>query len=363
MRHALKELRDRLARHALVIGKFYPPHNGHHHLIDTALAECGKVTVLILWSEVESISEWDRARWLEARHSSRAEVISVQDEHPTDYSDAGWAPHMALISDAIQSRLITHVYSSEPYGEELARRLSGPRLVEHVMVDQSRTTVPISASEIRADIRANWDFLAPDTKAGLCKRIVVCGAESTGTTTLAKALAEHYRTTCVPEYGRHFDWAVGKHHTWTDNDFTHIAFEQKRWEDNFARHTDSGLLICDTDEFATAMFQEVYLGTEAPMILAQAKCTPADLYIVTDHEGVPFEDDGTRFNSGKRPWMTDWFIDHLPHGTYACKITKRTGRTILVSGDHDVRMAQATTKINLLMRNWFHYAQPLEYAT
>jgi HTH-type transcriptional repressor of NAD biosynthesis genes len=86
-----------------------------------------------------------------------------------------------------------------------------------------RTHVPVSGTAIRDDIVGNWEFLASTTKADLCKRVVICGAESTGTTTLAKALAEHYKTTVVPEYGRHFDWAVGKHHEWKPEDFWHIA--------------------------------------------------------------------------------------------------------------------------------------------
>ena len=42
-------------RHGLVIGKFYPPHAGHHLLISTAAACSGRVTVLVLSHEVESI--------------------------------------------------------------------------------------------------------------------------------------------------------------------------------------------------------------------------------------------------------------------------------------------------------------------
>ena len=41
--------------HGLVIGKFYPPHEGHHLLISTAAAVCERVTVLVLSHEVESI--------------------------------------------------------------------------------------------------------------------------------------------------------------------------------------------------------------------------------------------------------------------------------------------------------------------
>ncbi len=41
--------------HGLVIGKFYPLHRGHQHLIDTAAAACDRVTVVAMASAVESV--------------------------------------------------------------------------------------------------------------------------------------------------------------------------------------------------------------------------------------------------------------------------------------------------------------------
>ena len=37
-----------------------------------------------------------------------------------------------------------------------------------------------------------------------CKRIVIYGPESTGKTTLANDLANHYKTKCAPEYAREY---------------------------------------------------------------------------------------------------------------------------------------------------------------
>jgi hypothetical protein len=91
------------------------------------------------------------------------------------------------------------------------------------------------------------------------------------------------------------------------------------------------------------MFHEVYLGEAAPGIRPPQ---PADLYIVTDH-GIPFEDDGTRFNSGRRGWMTGWLGEHLP-------------RPRLVSGSREQRLERATRMIDPLL-HW-DFADPVEYA-
>ena len=59
---------------------------------------------------------------------------------------------------------------------------------------------------------------------GAVKRVVIIGAESTGKTTLARALAEHYKTPWVPEFGRFYtearqpSWAP-----WRSDEFTLIA--------------------------------------------------------------------------------------------------------------------------------------------
>lgn len=354
--------------HALVVGKFYPPHEGHHKLIETAMAECDRVTVAACHSSVENIPIEDRIAWIYDAHggrTSRFEIVPVKDDTPVEYTDETWGYFLDALMKALDDRedgwgksYPSVVYSGESYAPEFAERLNRrydekvfraqyPDPVRYVML--SRTNPSFSATEFRKDPAENWNFLRGATRAGLCKRVVICGAESSGTTTLAKALADYYQTTAVPEYGRHFDWAVGPHHEWTHDDFTHIAREQKRWEDNLARQSQNGLLICDTDEYATAMFSEVYLGHRTPGILERAEATPADLYIVTDHFGVEFEDDGTRSNPDKRRWMTKWFLDNLAP-------TRR-----FASGSHHDRMALAISAIDTLLTQGWDIADPIEY--
>ena len=52
--------------------------------------------------------------------------------------------------------------------------------------------------------------MRPSNPAHDITRVVIIGSESSGTTTLARALAEHYRTMWVPEYGRMYQLPVAE---------------------------------------------------------------------------------------------------------------------------------------------------------
>lgn len=354
-------------RKALIIGKFYPPHTGHHYLIDKAIAECDQVVVAVIWSTVETIDVHDRMSWLKDRHP-KARIIQAQDEYPRDYSDEGWEKHMSVWRRMLRHNEFypTHLYSSEEYGEHLAKLLSdwyGSEYppVENVTIDIPRVTHPVSASEIRNHPADNWLFLAPATRAGLTKRIVITGAESSGTTTLAKALAEHYQTVWVPEYGRLMSECMetSAFFTWDGVDFMTIAREQPRLENLMARSAGP-VTIADTDLYATAMFYELYnpnAGRDKTFyeVLEQARLDAIrrePLYIVTDHKNVKFEDDGFRRYEDKREWQTDWFMNTL----------QSEGRNVmLVTGSHASRMMQACQMIDYILAHGFQFGVPLEY--
>jgi NadR type nicotinamide-nucleotide adenylyltransferase len=190
--------------HGLVIGKFYPPHAGHHFLIDAAAASCRRVTVVVMAADVESIPLAARVSWLREAYASSAspspshgevEVVGIVDNLHVDYSDDEiWAGHVALMRQAVMtSRHRAHpidaVVTSEPYGGELAQRFGAA----DVRLDQARATVALSATKVRADPVAHWGTLSPPVRAYLARRVVVLGAESTGTTTLSLDLAAALR--------------------------------------------------------------------------------------------------------------------------------------------------------------------------
>jgi HTH-type transcriptional repressor of NAD biosynthesis genes len=351
--------------HALVVGKFYPPHVGHVRLIQTAIDECDRVTVAACHSSVENIPIEDRIAWLYdefGRPSGTFEIVPVFDDTPVEYTDETWGWFLDALMDALDRgpfpRYPDTIYSGERYAPEFAERLNAryaaralPERVACRMLD--RSWLPISATAIRANPPVHWDDLLPAARAGLAKRVVICGAESSGTTTLAKQLAQHYDTSWAFEYGRYFTKSLSPNHRWTPDDFRHIAQEQKRIEDNLARRTSCGLLICDTDEYATAMFSRMYLTDSAEVeaeLIGLADQSPADLYIITDDQGVEFEQDGFRLNEHRRSEMTDWFRRYIP-GAH------------LVTGDKKSRLYQTMLLVDCLLEEGWNISDPIEYQT
>ena len=74
-----------------------------------------------------------------------------------DYSSPEiWEKWIKLIRTA-QPSLVDFVFSSEEYGNELARRLDA----ETVVVDENRSAFPVSGTEVREAPLAHWEFL-PD---------------------------------------------------------------------------------------------------------------------------------------------------------------------------------------------------------
>jgi HTH-type transcriptional regulator, transcriptional repressor of NAD biosynthesis genes len=361
--------------HALIVGKFHPPHHGHEYLIRTALFHCRRVSVLVLASSGERLPMHLRARWLRECFpaADHLRVIEALDDVRIDYDDPDvWRAHVDVMRGALRSEAASRgepeepvdvVFSSESYGDELARHFDA----RHVCLDRARVLFPVSGTAVRADLAAHWMGLPPPVRAGLALRVVVVGAESTGTTTLARALTAALRarggvwerTEWVAEYGREYSanlLAVARASdpratpleiAWHESDFVHIAAEQTRREDEAARH-GGPVLVCDTDALATCVWHERYRGGGSAAVDAVAAAMPPRaLYLLTDHREVAFEDDGLRDGEHIRPWMTDRFAQVLRAGRVPWKP---------VTGAPEERLAAALRHVDDVMPAWWAFA-------
>ena len=319
----------------IVIGKFYPPHKGHKHLIDFAMRNSDSLVVVVCWRSDQKIPGALRAAWIREIHPG-AEVIVVDDIMKDDDSRA-WADYTRKFLGYTPDV----VFTSEDYGDLYAEFLG----CRHIPVDKKRERVPISATDIRKDPMKHWEFLEPCVKAYFAKRICVVGAESTGTTTLAQALAKHYRTVWVPEFGRTY-WE-GKSYRpnasqWNTDEFMFIASTQNRLEDFFARQCNK-ILICDTDSFATSLWHERYVGSMSDEVKKISANRDYDLYFLTGDE-IPFVQDGTRDGEHIRHSMQKRFKEEL---------SKNNKAFFVLTGDHKTRMKTAIKECDRVLRNTF----------
>ena len=314
----------------LVIGKFYPPHLGHSYLIETALKNCDSLDVLVCDSEEYAINAVLRSHWLQQIHPE-AKVQVIQDIGDDDNSKA-WAKHtirhLGYAPDV--------VFTSEDYGEMYAKYLSA----RHHQVDKSRTHVPICATEIRKDFIDKWEYLSPTVKQDIALRVVVVGAESTGTTTLAQDLAKELHAPWVPEYGRLYSEALlYAQKEWKHEDFVTIAKTQQLIEKQLAK-VSNGLVICDTNATATQLWEKRYMGEISDKVKKIAQKDKIDLYIVTGDE-IPFVQDGTRDGEHIRHGMSKEFN----------KFIKESGVDYVnVKGTPEERLKNSLQKVKIMLK-------------
>jgi HTH-type transcriptional regulator, transcriptional repressor of NAD biosynthesis genes len=312
----------------LVIGKFYPPHRGHKLLIDTALAQSDELHVIVCDKPGQEPPANLRAGWIREIHpAARVHLIDDRDD-PDD--SAIWAANCRRLLGFTPDV----VFTSENYGDPFAACLG----CRHVLVDRARAAVPISGTAVRADPRANWDYLEPPVRGYYARRVVLIGAESTGKTTLTQALAAAFGPAWVPEYGRLY-WeakmARGAPNVWQSEEFATIAELQCAAEDAAARVCER-VLFCDTDAFATRVWHHRYMNSWSAAVDAiVARHRVPDLYLLTDL-ATPFVQDGTRDGEHIREWM---------HATFEAELRRTGRRFVAISGPPEARLAAACAAV------------------
>ncbi|MDH3261402.1 MAG: AAA family ATPase [Acidimicrobiia bacterium] len=278
----------------VTVGKFNPPHLGHLHLIETAAAQVDHLYVMLGDRPDQTIPAHRRRAWLEDAVPANVTILVTRDDLPP--ANKPWAERaLEVLPDRPDL-----AFTSEPWGDGWAELMGAA----HVPVDLDRTLFPISAEVLRADLGANFHWLIPAARAELARRVVVIGAESTGKTTLAQALANSLGTVWVPEYGRWY-WEGRRYladQRWDTDEFRRIAAAQRSLEADLARRAAHGVVVSDTDALVTAVWHDRYLGFSDPDSEAGLEEARPDLYLLCspDFEWVQ---DGTRESNHRRVSM------------------------------------------------------------
>lgn len=321
-------------RRGLVVGKFSPLHRGHMFLIDSALRACDEVLV-ISYTKPE-FARCDRAArqaWFDELYPQVRSLV---------LDDAALAAHCARLG--LPPRTLPHndapadvhrafcgwlcktvcgvgvdaVFTSEDYGDGFARHLAAyfgretgvaPGLqapVRHVCVDLARAEVTISGTRARAAPHLAWEFLHPAVRASFVDRVCLLGGESSGKTTLARALAARLGTAWAPEVGRERWEQQGGALDY--DDMLSIGRGQVAREDALARQARRWL-VCDGSALTSLWYSLDGYGRAAPELRALARRRYALTFVCAPD--FPFVQDGTRRDAAFRERQHRWYLGRL----------------------------------------------------
>ena len=130
-------------------------------------------------------------------------------------------------------------------------------------------------------------------------KIAITGPESTGKSLLAQQLAEHYRTTWVPEYARSYIDSLSR--PYHQQDLLSIAQGQIRTEEEC--HKKAGaFLFCDTELIVVKIWSEVKYHACDEWILKMISEHRYDLFLLCDID-LPWEYDPQREHPDKRDYL------------------------------------------------------------
>lgn len=168
------------------------------------------------------------------------------------------------------------------------------------------------------------------------KRIVLLGAESSGKTTLCRALAAAYDTIWVPEYGRQLTEA--KHGDLRFADHLHIGQRQVELEDEALPRANTYLFV-DTNATTTVLYSYYYYQACDPALLALAHaCRTRYARTFVCAPTIPFEADG---------WRGPEALRSVQHGTILMQLALLDIPYTLVSGSVEERVTQVRSQLTI----------------
>ena len=336
-----------MSRHkrGLVVGKFCPLHLGHELLIRRAADACEELLVVSYTRpEFPGLEPARREGWLrtqfpqahvvvldEGRLAALCAVRGVPARTLPHNDDAGddHRHFMGWLCWTVLELPVDAVFSSEDYGPGFAHLLQrhyAMGAVAHVSVDQARTLVPVSGTRVRQDPHVHSAFLSPVVRASFVARVCVLGGESSGKTTLAGALAAHFDTAWVAEYGREL-WE-SQDGILAYDDLLKIGREQLRREAAAAGQARRWL-FCDTSPLTTYFYCVEMFGKAEAQLLELAGHA-YDLVVLCAPD-FPFIQDGTRRDDSFRVRQ---------HGWYRAELARRGIAHVDVTGSVDDRVSQ-----------------------
>lgn len=169
------------------------------------------------------------------------------------------------------------------------------------------------------------------------KRILILGPESTGKSTLAEGLANHFGEPWVPEFAREYLEQINR--TYHNEDLVEIGKGQVALEDKLAEKAEK-FLFCDTDLRVIHIWSEHRFGNTDPWVLDEIQRRRYDLILLTDTD---------------LPWTPDPLREYpeLEMRQYFFKKYLKLAKSsefpyLIISGDRKKRLKTAVAAVNQL---------------
>jgi len=283
-------------------GKFLPLHQGHIYAIIEASNIADELYVVLSSSKnrdrelcerdgIKYIPAEVRLSWLGKSLSNleNVKIIHIEDDQWDE--NYNWEQGAEMIKKAI-GKPIDYVFSSESDYNELFRK-NYPHS-KHIIVDDKRKTVTISATELRKNLYGNWDKLPACVRSYFVKKVAIVGTENCGKTTLAKKLAKFYNTEFVHEVGRYYCEKYSNQ--LTEEMFNEIAMEHFMLQKQKSE-VSNRILFVDSEAVITQYYLGMYFDDRSELIEEIIKLQDYDLIIYLEPD-VEWIGDGIRF-SGK----------------------------------------------------------------
>jgi NadR type nicotinamide-nucleotide adenylyltransferase len=171
------------------------------------------------------------------------------------------------------------------------------------------------------------------------KRILILGPESTGKSTLAEKLAEHYAEPWVPEVAREYLEQLDRPYGY--DDLLQIGRQQMQLEDEMAAGAKNHL-FCDTDLRVIQVWSQHRFGKVDPWVLEEITRRTYDLILLCAPD-LPWQEDPLREHPELE--MRQQFFDVYQ------QLTQASGFPwALISGDTAERLSTAIQAVDYLKR-------------
>lgn len=279
-----------------------PPHYGHVFAVETALAHCEKMFLLVYTMRNEPLRGYERYLALKEHFANepRLRVVWVEKDlpqEPHEHPDFWNIWKEQVIADTGGEK-IDCFFGSENYVKIMGEVLG----CDHFIVDIERKIVPISGTLCRNCTSEEWEHIIPEYRSNMVKKICFVGGESTGKTTLTRIMAKVFSTNYVLEYGRkHCN--VKPPSEFEIQDYIKISQTQQEWVKETVKASNH-FLFCDTDAIVTQAFHQLYKGKPSVIL---------DAYISEDNyyhyfllaPTIDFHQDGTREFEAQRQRQFD----------------------------------------------------------